>query len=168
MHLLIPVTRKEIKEGDTLRLITKACRLVSEAGWTCSVSTCIENRRQLRQMGLSQMGGAILSTDCVDLSSYLKLVLHVRTGSSFQSSQCLCCNGLAHLYVGFRRAAGSSAAAPNRPRSDDSVLHETPETHHLSVSVNHHHQSLNREGRWGATDGFATSFLHFSLFSTAL
>ena len=119
-------------------------------------------------MGLSQMGGAILSTDCVDLSSYLKLVLHVRTGSSFQSSQCLCCNGLAHLYVGFRRAAGSSAAAPNRPRSDDSVLHETPETHHLSVSVNHHHQSLNREGRWGATDGFATSFLHFSLFSTAL
>ena len=33
---------------------------------------------------------------------------------------------------------------------------------------NHHHQSLNREGRWGTTDDFATSFLHFSLFSTAL
>ena len=32
----------------------------------------------------------------------------------------------------------------------------------------HHHQSLNREGRWGTTDNFATSFLHFSLFSTAL
>ena len=32
----------------------------------------------------------------------------------------------------------------------------------------HHHQSLNREGRWGTTDDFATSFLHFSLFSTAL
>ena len=31
-----------------------------------------------------------------------------------------------------------------------------------------HHQSLNREGRWGTTDDFATSFLHFSLFSTAL
>ena len=30
------------------------------------------------------------------------------------------------------------------------------------------HQSLNREGRWGTTDDFATSFLHFSLFSTAL
>ena len=28
--------------------------------------------------------------------------------------------------------------------------------------------SLNREGRWGTTDDFATSFLHFSLFSTAL
>ena len=27
---------------------------------------------------------------------------------------------------------------------------------------------LNREGRWGTTDDFATSFLHFSLFSTAL
>ena len=32
----------------------------------------------------------------------------------------------------------------------------------------HHHQSLNREGRWGTTDDFATTFLHFSLFSTAL
>ena len=32
----------------------------------------------------------------------------------------------------------------------------------------HHHQSLNREGCWGTTDNFATSFLHFSLFSTAL
>ena len=32
----------------------------------------------------------------------------------------------------------------------------------------HHHQSLNRAGRWGTTDDFATSFLHFSLFSTAL
>ena len=30
------------------------------------------------------------------------------------------------------------------------------------------HQSLNREGRWGTTDDFATSFLHFSLFCTAL
>ena len=32
----------------------------------------------------------------------------------------------------------------------------------------HHHQSLNREGRWSTTDDFATSFLHFFLFSTAL
>ena len=32
----------------------------------------------------------------------------------------------------------------------------------------HHHQSLNCEGRWGTTDDFATSFLHFPLFSTAL
>ena len=33
---------------------------------------------------------------------------------------------------------------------------------------NHHHLYLNREGRWGTTDDFATSFLHFSLFSIAL
>ena len=32
----------------------------------------------------------------------------------------------------------------------------------------HHHQSLNCEGRWGTTDDFTTSFLHLSLFSTAL
>ena len=31
-----------------------------------------------------------------------------------------------------------------------------------------HHLSLNREGRWGTTDDFATSFLNFSLFSLSL
>ena len=30
------------------------------------------------------------------------------------------------------------------------------------------HLSLNREGRWGTTDDFTTSFLHFSLFFTVL
>ena len=38
----------------------------------------------------------------------------------------------------------------------------------LLVAYHYHHQSLNREGRWGTTDDFATSFLHFSPFSTAL
>ena len=38
-----------------------------------------------------------------------------------------------------------------------------------SCSHHHHrHLSLNREGRWGTTDDFATSSLHFPLFSTAL
>ena len=32
----------------------------------------------------------------------------------------------------------------------------------------HHHQSLNHEGCLGTTDDFATNFLHFFLFSTAL
>ena len=31
-----------------------------------------------------------------------------------------------------------------------------------------HHLFLNRQGRWGTTDNFATSFIHFSQFSTAL
>ena len=31
----------------------------------------------------------------------------------------------------------------------------------------HHHLSHTREGRWGTTDDFATSFLKFSQFSTA-
>ena len=35
-------------------------------------------------------------------------------------------------------------------------------------SHHHHHPSLNCEGRWGTTDDFTTSFLHFSQFSTAL
>ena len=36
------------------------------------------------------------------------------------------------------------------------------------LAFHHHHQSLNREGRWRTTYDFATSFLHFLLFSTAL
>ena len=32
----------------------------------------------------------------------------------------------------------------------------------------HHHVSLNREGRWGTTDDFATILLHFPMFTTAL
>ena len=39
---------------------------------------------------------------------------------------------------------------------------------HRSVFHHHHHQSLNRKGRWGTKDDFTTSFLHCSLFSTAL
>ena len=43
----------------------------------------------------------------------------------------------------------------------------------FSVILSHHHHHhyhlpLNREGRWGTTDDFATSFFHFFLFSTAL
>ena len=38
----------------------------------------------------------------------------------------------------------------------------------LSHHHHHHHQSLNRKGCWGTTDDFATSFLHFPLFFTAL
>ena len=46
------------------------------------------------------------------------------------------------------------------------TVHEPePRYHHHH---HHHHHSLNREGRWGTTGDFATSFLHFSLFSTAL
>ena len=41
--------------------------------------------------------------------------------------------------------------------------------HYTVLSHHHqHHQSLNCEGRWGTTDDFATSFLHFPLLSTAL
>ena len=37
-----------------------------------------------------------------------------------------------------------------------------------AILARHHHLFLNCEGRWGTTDDFTTSFLHFSLFSTAL
>ena len=43
-------------------------------------------------------------------------------------------------------------------------------TMHLYESLlhRHHHLSLHRDGRWGTKVDFATSFLRFSLFSTAL
>ena len=34
--------------------------------------------------------------------------------------------------------------------------------------LDHRHQFVNHGDRWGTTDDFATSFLHFSLFSTTL
>ena len=40
------------------------------------------------------------------------------------------------------------------------LLFFSPE-YNTKVTHHHHHHSLNREGRWGTTDDFATSFLHF-------
>ena len=52
--------------------------------------------------------------------------------------------------------------------SPELVNHFLPNLVWWCIHHHHHHQSLNREGRWGTTYDFATSFLHFSLFSTAL
>ena len=49
--------------------------------------------------------------------------------------------------------------------SRDVLVAAAPSEHHHH---HHHHLSLKHEGRWGTTDDFATSFLHFPLFSTAL
>ena len=48
-----------------------------------------------------------------------------------------------------------------------SISHNLVETLTLRPS-HHHHLFLNCEGHWGTTDDFATTFLHFSRFSTAL
>ena len=49
-----------------------------------------------------------------------------------------------------------------------SMYHAAVNTEQNCVIHHHHHQSLNHEGCWGTTDDFATSFLHFAQFSTAL
>ena len=56
---------------------------------------------------------------------------------------------------------GDSAVCSGHLSAREARSAGAPKTHH-------HHQSLNREGRWGTTDDFATSFPHFPLFSTAL
>ena len=60
-----------------------------------------------------------------------------------------------------------------RPALTSGYNHKANASNHRTGSFHHHHHhhhhlSLNREGRLGTTDDFATSFLHFSLFSTAL
>ena len=90
------------------------------------------------------------------------------------------------IVLGFKRAIWTFRILNNTPDQSDSNLtfEYTPDhsTNDLTAPVtkydvikttnklhhHHHHQSLNREGRWGTTDDFAISFLHFSLFSTAL
>ena len=43
-----------------------------------------------------------------------------------------------------------------------------PPHHHHRHHHHRRHQYLDREGRWSTTDDFATSFLHFFVFSTAV
>ena len=52
--------------------------------------------------------------------------------------------------------------------TDGALNVETHNHHHSRHHHHHHHLSLNREGRWGIADDFATRFLHFSSFFTAL
>ena len=47
------------------------------------------------------------------------------------------------------------------------AAHNQRTTFFYRCTNHHHHHSLNREGRWGTTDNFVTSFFHFSLFCTA-
>ena len=69
---------------------------------------------------------------------------------------------VSHL-VNHQLFADNTQLQKSTPPNDYEALHHHHHHHHQ-----HHHQSLNREGRWGNTDDFATSFLHFSLFFTAL
>ena len=61
-----------------------------------------------------------------------------------------------------------------RHGSIDSCPVKTVHYHHHHHHHHHHHRHqhyylhFNRDGLWGTTDDFATSFLHFPLFSTAL
>ena len=67
-------------------------------------------------------------------------------------------NGLnAHVFINLK--IGQSETCPSDTAS------QTP---NLVVRHHHHHLSPSRDGRWGTTDDFAISVLHFSLFSTAL
>ena len=60
-----------------------------------------------------------------------------------------------------------SPACPQR-KAKNKVATTRPVDRQATRGFCHHHrQSLNREGRWGTTDNFATTFLRFTLFSTA-
>ena len=48
------------------------------------------------------------------------------------------------------------------------ATHQLELMYHYHHHHHHHHLSLKHEGRWGTTDDFKTSFLHFPLFSSPL
>ena len=72
-----------------------------------------------------------------------------------------------------RSAAAAAASSPSSPSASlqcsqwiyDALSYLTHVSQskciYLRLLHHHHHLSLNREGRWGTTDDFATSFLHF-------
>ena len=55
-----------------------------------------------------------------------------------------------------------------RHSAENRTLHWNIISSSSSPSSSSSSLSLDREGRWGTTDDFTTSFLHFRLFSTAL
>ena len=70
-----------------------------------------------------------------------------------------------------RGLSRSTFKKSHRAAVDGRVPALSTQTPMPSPSARHHHHLhlfLNREGRWGTTDDFATTFLNFSLFSTAL
>ena len=65
--------------------------------------------------------------------------------------------------ITYERGRGMRKAAAMTVEGVLDISDRTDPTNSLSS-----HLPLNREGRWDTADDFATSFLHFSLFSTAL
>ena len=53
-------------------------------------------------------------------------------------------------------AVPDSGSGPSGPRDNSSWFHHHHHHHH-----HNRHLSLSREGRWGITDDFTTSFIHF-------
>ena len=60
----------------------------------------------------------------------------------------------------------SLSSAPSQGMTLPLPLRNKPSVDFLNHD--HHHLSLNREGRWGTTDDAASSFFNFPLFSTGL
>ena len=66
-------------------------------------------------------------------------------------------------------ASEEKATITKQSRPGSNIVLYSLGSHTITKQLHHHHRrlSLNREGRWGTTDDFATSLLHFPLFSTA-
>ena len=88
-------------------------------------------------------------------------IVYAPKDSFFSSEKCHLLDGLARL----DRPALAHNISPFVESICASVLYRRYST---QQSSSHHHLSLNRESRWGITDDFATSFLHFFLFYTVL
>ena len=92
---------------------------------------------------------------CINLRAHVKYpVIHVRVWWIMETLKHSACT--VGLVARFCRSLLSPGKAPRISHGRNPIR----------TILSHLH--LNREGRWGTADDFATRFLYFSLFSTAL
>ena len=112
----------------------------------------------------------------IELIACSKLVKHCSTDSSdyFCRNIKLECPPRAQI-MGCQSSRGGLICLPAAQRSYWRSLLRSSRPSVLGCSPTkswgpmlHLHLSLDHQGHWGTTDDFKTSFLHFSLFSTAL
>ena len=118
---------------------------------------------------------------CVCVCAFVCVCVCARASACVRVCLCLCTCARAHVCVFARGGGGWCFCSMHRciPYLQGHVhpvlITSITITTGIGVEVmynhhhhHHHHQSPNREGRWSTKDNFATSFLNFSLFSTAL
>ena len=101
-------------------------------------------------------------THTIHTYTCMRICMHMNTHTHIYTQRCM--HGHTHTRT-HTRTKHTHAHTHTRTHMH---THTHTHTHACIHPTPYMHLSLNHEGLWGTTDDFATSFLHFSLFSTAL